>query len=101
MDVYKHEIGQDFKSLPEIYQIESVSAFNFQCPMCERTTHMGRQPGLLDVKLLELMHERGDFGGSYYVELQMAGEPTLHPDLYNIIMFLKYKVGVMVGLSTH
>lgn len=101
METYEHVIGEDYKHLPEVYQIEACSACNLQCPMCERTTHMGRQPGLLAIELLELMHKRGDFGGSSYVELQMAGEPTLHPDLFNIIKFLKDTVGVMVGLSTH
>lgn len=101
MEAYKHVIGEDFKHLPEVYQIEACSACNLQCPMCERTTHMGRQPGLLQLELLSLMQSRGDFGGSYYVELQMAGEPTLHPQLFQIIRYLKDVVGVMVGLSTH
>lgn len=101
MEAYKHVIGEDFKHLPEIYQIEACSACNLQCPMCERTTHMGRQPGLLSIDLLKLMYKRGDFGGSYYVELQMAGEPTLHPELFDIIKYLSDTVRVMVGMSTH
>lgn len=101
METYTHEIGQDFKKLPEIYQIEVCSACNLECPMCLRTTHMGRHPGLVNIELLKLMHTRGDFRGSYYVELQMAGEPTLHRELAPIIDFLKDQVGVMVGLSTH
>lgn len=100
-DTYTHEIGQDFKKLPAIYQIEASSACNLKCPMCLRTTNMVREDQLLKFDLLELMKQRGDFGGSAYVELQMAGEPTLHPKLGEIIHFLKHNVGVMVGLSTH
>lgn len=92
---------QEYKLLPEIYQIEMTNRCNLKCPMCLRTTDMVRDDDVLDPKLLELMHERGDFGGSYYVELQMAGEPTLHPKLADVIAYLKGTVGVMVGLSTH
>src|ERR1700684_1492865 len=101
IDTYTLDTGQSFKSLPEISQIEICSACNLQCPMCLRTTHLGRQPGLVDMKLLRLMKERGDFGGSTYIELQMAGEPTLHPQLDDVISYLMFDVGVLVGLSTH
>jgi len=98
---YIHDIGQDFKHLPEIYQIEACSACNLKCPMCLRTTDVVRPDQLLKLDLLEKMHSRGDFKGSYYVELQMSGEPTLHPQLGELIAYLKNNVGVMVGLSTH
>jgi radical SAM protein with 4Fe4S-binding SPASM domain len=62
---------------------------------------MVRAEDVLDIGLLRRMHARGDFGGSYYVELQMAGEPTLHPGLADIVSLLRDEVGVMVGLSTH
>lgn len=92
---------EPFQRLPEIYQIELTNRCNLQCPMCLRTTNMGRAEDMLDMKLLQLMHERGDFGGSAYVELQMAGEPTMHPQLGEVIRFLHDEVGVMAGLSTH
>lgn len=101
LETYIHKIEKSFKMLPEVYQIEVCSACNLKCPMCLKTTDVERPDGLLDMKLLELMHSRGDFAGSYYVELQMSGEPTLHPQLDRIIRFLKYDVGVLVGLSTH
>lgn len=101
INTYQHSEGQSFKHLPEISNIETCSACNLECPMCLRSTHLGRQPGLVDMKLLKLMKERGDFGGSHYIELQMAGEPTLHPKLFEIVNYLKHEVGVLVGLSTH
>jgi radical SAM protein with 4Fe4S-binding SPASM domain len=100
-ETFTHQIGQDFKKLPAIYQIEASSACNLKCPMCLRTTNMVRPDQLLDIELLKLMHQRGDFQGSAYIELQMAGEPTLHPKLKDIVEFLQQDVGVMVGLSTH
>jgi len=89
------------KKVPAIYQIELSSVCSLQCPGCLRTTALTREAGFLDLKLLHLMHERGDFAGTIYTELQMAGEPTLHPQLSEAIRFLKEDVGLLVGLSTH
>lgn len=100
-ETYVHKTGEEFRRLPEVYQIEITNACNLKCPMCLRSTHMVRPDQLLDIHLLQIMHERGDFQGTQYVELQMAGEPTLHPKLQQAIRFLKEKVGVLVGLSTH
>lgn len=100
-ETFEHNVGQEFKKLPAIYQIEASSACNLKCPMCLRTTDVTRPDQLLNMKLLLLMKERGDFQGSAYIELQMSGEPTLHPHLGEIIAFLKDDIGVLVGLSTH
>ena len=100
-ETFDHQTGAEFKSVPEIYQIELTNACNLKCPMCLRTTDMVRPDQLLKFDLLKKMHQRGDFAGSFYVELQMAGEPTLHPELKEIVEFLKLDVGVMVGCSTH
>jgi radical SAM protein with 4Fe4S-binding SPASM domain len=62
---------------------------------------MDRKPGLLSFDLVGKMFERGDFGGTTFIELQQAGEPTIHPRLGEIIQFLKGTVRLMVGLSTH
>jgi MoaA/NifB/PqqE/SkfB family radical SAM enzyme len=90
-----------FKSLPSIYAIEVTAACDLACPMCLRSQSVNKAPRLLQLELLKKMHDRGDFEGSYYIELQMSGEPTIHPKLAEIIDFLQYRVGVMVGLSTH
>ena len=100
-DSFEHRVGGMFQPLPEVYQIEVTNACNLKCPMCLRTTDMLRKSNLLDLDLLKTMNERGDFDGSYYIELQLAGEPTLHPKLEEIVDYLKTEVGVMVGLSTH
>lgn len=87
--------------LPAIYQIEITDRCNLQCPMCLRTTDMERNDGQLPFEFIQRMHERGEFGNTGYVELQMAGEPTLHRDLRAIINYLRLEAGVRVGLSTH
>ena len=88
-------------TLPEIYQIEATSACNFDCPMCFRS--IGARAGVndyLDVRLIDLMIDRGDFDGSWFVELQMAGEPLLHPHLVEIITKLK-RINLLTGFSTN
>ena len=61
---------------------------------------MSRKPKLLNLDLLNQMHARGEFANTTYIELQMAGEPTLHPALREAIDYL-HEIGLLVGLSTH
>lgn len=61
------------------------------------TTRTGQY---LDLGLLRRMLGRGDFGGSYYIELQFGGEPTLHPQWHAAVEMVK-TAGVLVGLSTN
>lgn len=86
---------------PEIYQIEVTNACNFDCSMCPRKL-MPRKTGdtFLPPEVIYKLIKEGAFAGSYFVELQMAGEPTLHPELSRIIHLVK-ATGVKVGLSTH
>jgi hypothetical protein len=100
VESYVHEEGTAFSALPEIYQIELTNHCNLACPMCLRTTGMVRRPQFLDRGLIQKMLARGDFAGTAYTELQMAGEPTLHPELGGIIDDLK-TYGLLVGASTH
>jgi radical SAM protein with 4Fe4S-binding SPASM domain len=55
---------------------------------------------LIDVNLVKKIVEQGDLRASYFVELQMNGEPLLHPKLSEIIDIVK-SAGVTVGLSTN
>ena len=85
--------------MPEIYQIEVTNACNFTCDFCPRDLPGIRRPDqFIDVELVKLISER-DLGGSYFVEFQLAGEPTLHKDLPEIISLFKGKV--LTGLSTN
>jgi radical SAM protein with 4Fe4S-binding SPASM domain len=100
IESYVHDPGTEFKRLPEIYQIELTNHCNLKCPMCLRTTDMVREAGHVDRGLIQKMIARGDFAGTAFTELQMAGEPTLHPHLGEIISDLK-GAGLLVGSSTH
>ena len=69
--------------------------------MCPRDQEPDvRKRRSLDVEDLRRWIRRGDLGGSYYVELQMAGEPLLYADLPAVVGALK-AAGVAVGLSTN
>jgi radical SAM protein with 4Fe4S-binding SPASM domain len=87
--------------LPEIYQIEVSSVCNFSCIMCPRN-HYNRKDKtpFIDIDLIRKLIREDSFKGSYFVELQMSGEPLLHPDLRAIVDLIK-TTGVKVGLSTN
>lgn len=85
--------------LPEIYQLEITNACNFGCNFCPRDLPGIRRPDVfLDLDLAALIAER-DLGGSYFVEFQLAGEPTLHKHFNQIIPMFRGKV--LTGLSTN
>lgn len=87
--------------LPEIYQIEASSACDHACTMCPRQYyHREDKRKNFDIDLLKTMIKRGDLEGSYFIELQMSGEPLLNPRLVDMIDLLK-REGILVGLSTH
>jgi radical SAM protein with 4Fe4S-binding SPASM domain len=87
--------------LPEIYQIEASSHCDHDCKMCPRKYyHREDKRKMFDIDLLKTMIKRGDLEGSYFIELQMSGEPLLNPDVPIMIELLKSQ-GILVGLSTH
>lgn len=90
----------EFDPLPSIYQVEVTSRCNLSCGLCPR---LGRIKDDRDLNPEDLIRwiDRGDFASSYYVELQMAGEPLLYSSLRRVIGILKDKAGVRVGLSTN
>lgn len=95
-----HQVGKAFKPVPEVYQVELTNACQLSCPMCLRTTTMDREPMFLDLHLIRLMQRRGDFAGSFFVELQFAGEPTLHPEFAKAVAMIR-ACGLLVGTSTN
>jgi radical SAM protein with 4Fe4S-binding SPASM domain len=95
MDVKKNT---NFTNMPEIYQIEVTSACNFNCVMCPRKNYKRDLNKFIDINLVKKII-KNDLDGSYFVELQMIGEPLLHPEIETIIDLLKSKV--QVGLSTN
>ena len=86
--------------LPEIYQIEVSRKCNLSCVMCPRKLFCRKdETEFIDINLIDKLIKEGSLEGSYFIELQMSGEPTLHPQLDKIIN--KLKPFVAVGLSTN
>ena len=87
--------------VPEIYQIEVSSVCNFNCIMCPRKLFKRKdKTKFIELSLIDKLIKEDAFRGSYFVELQMSGEPTLHPQLETIITRIK-ETGCKVGLSTN
>ncbi len=85
---------------PEIYQIEVSRKCNLSCSMCARSFfHREDETEFIDLALIDKLIRERSFENSYFVELQMSGEPTLHPQLDKIIN--KLKPFVALGLSTN
>ena len=93
--------GPFFVKLPEIYQVEASTLCTYSCNACPRQYYNREDTKkLFDVDLLRTMIRRGDLEGSYFIELQMSGEPLLNPNISTMIDLLK-RQGILVGLSTH
>ena len=86
---------------PEIYQIELTNVCNFNCSYCQRQFPEGTRPeGFMELSLIEKMGKYGDFDGSSFTELQMNGEPTIHPE-FGLIVHLMKKYVPFIGMSTN
>jgi len=92
----------EYKLLPEIYQVEATTSCQLECDLCHRDQTVAARGGNkhLDPNELARWIARGDFAGSYFVELQMSGEPLLHPRLEQITKQLK-DAKLLVGMSTN
>ena len=87
--------------LPEVYQIEASANCDHACKACPRQYYNREDKRKnFEIELLKTMIKRGDLEGSYFIELQMSGEPLLNPELPTMIDLLKDE-GMIVGLSTH
>ena len=84
---------------PIVYQIEVTNRCNLSCPKCYRKD-TPQVPRDLTVDDLERIIENGWLDRTSYVELQMAGEPTLNPFLAEIVRRIR-ALGVLVGFSTN
>jgi len=85
-------------SYPLIYQIEISEKCNLQCPACLNPLMKNKQH--MDIELINMIVEKDYLKNTPYVELQMSGEPTLHPNLNEIIDKIK-STGTMVGMSSN
>ena len=95
-------LGSYSFDLPNVYQVELVGGVcNLKCPLCPVTLGKAKRKNpFFDVDTLKVMVERGDFDNTFYTELQMYGEPALHPKMKEAVMILK-DAGIKVGVSTN
>ena len=87
--------------IPEIYQIEIAERCNFSCDFCQTGQWYkgkSKKDAFVDIELVKLIAER-DIAGSYFIELQHRGEPTLNKQMGEIIDILSPHV--FLGLSTN
>lgn len=94
---------QTVPPLPEVYQIEVSATCNYNCIMCPAQFFKRQdETKFLSLDLLEKIISQGDLDASYFVELQLRGEPTLHPDLALIIETIKSSYyNIKIGMSTN
>ena len=88
-------------NIPAISTIELSKACNFNCSYCQRNNDDGsRKSGHMSLDTVQRMIEWGDFDNTFYLELQLDGEPTLNPNFNEIVKLLKDAVPYL-GMSTN
>lgn len=93
----------DYKPVPGIYQIEATNACHLDCPRCPRKEAAAARGGIqfLQREQLQGWIRRGDLAGTWYLELQMSGEPLVHPHIGDLVRILQDEAGVWVGMATN
>jgi radical SAM protein with 4Fe4S-binding SPASM domain len=80
-----------------IYQLELTNRCNWACSFCPtRFAWTDRERGFASIELIDLI----DWSQTKYVELQLSGEPCLHPQVADFVQRIKAK-GVKVGVATN
>lgn len=103
-DVYQRmaQESKEFKEVPDvaprIYQLEPTNVCNLECIMCPRPG-MNRSLGYMNPEVFKTVVER-DLVTPQAIELFGFGESTLHPQLPEMIKFLKDN-GHYVVLATN
>jgi len=88
---------------PEVYQLEVCSACQLHCKMCPREKYTRKDPrNFIEMSVVKKLIAEDSFRGSYFLELQMAGEPLLHPHLLDVVSEIKKAYPKLkLGLSTN
>jgi radical SAM protein with 4Fe4S-binding SPASM domain len=95
---YKFNFFENNKELPDfpIYLIlEPTSICNLRCPFChqaeESFTKNKDMLGMMDLELFKKIIDEAHAEGTKAITLTCRGEPTLHPDINEILMYCKGK----------
>ena len=97
-------VGDDFlaPATTSLY-FELTNKCNFHCTFCPSDSQK-RNLGFMDIELVkQLYEENADKEIAYEVNLHLMGEPTLHPELIEILSFgalKKIKTSLVTNIST-
>src|SRR5512139_2205741 len=80
--------------------IELTNVCDFNCLFCPKS-EMERPYGYMETGLAKrIIDEIGEYGLTEKITFHVMGEPTLHPDFFDILSHAHEK-GVKVGLTTN
>lgn len=80
--------------------IELTNICDFNCVFCPKS-EMKRPPGYMDTSLAKrIINEIRENGVAEKITFHVMGEPTLHPDFFDILSYAREK-GMKVGLTTN
>lgn len=87
-----------FGELPSVFQLEIIGKCNYKCLFCPYNGQ--RDKNIILVDEINEWYNRGDFNETKTIGLHVLGEPTLHPDYFEIINFFVDK-GIKVQDATN
>ena len=88
------------EKVPLQIDLFAVDICNLKCPMCPRQEYIPGK-GYMDIKLIKKILDQGAEYGLYAFNFAGLGEPTLHPDLFEVIRYAKKKGVVDVNMHTN
>ncbi len=92
------KLGTKYDLLPKVFQLEITNVCNYRCPYCPYGRGDFRpEPTYLRLSDIRKWLRRGDFDNTDRLEgLHVMGEPTLHPEFFDIIeLFGDYSIPVL------
>lgn len=84
---------------PAVMDVEPTNLCNLKCTMCPRTKLMTRGLGMMPGELFRGLVDQAA-GRTEYIYLDMMGEPTLHPEICDMISYAE-GAGIRTSLSTN
>jgi len=93
-----YAMATDMNTGPTLLEIEPVNYCNLNCLMCP-VKEMVRKRGFMDLSLFKSIVDQ-TISTAWEYSFGVIGEPTLHPDLINMIEYIKSK-DCKISLNTN
>jgi radical SAM protein with 4Fe4S-binding SPASM domain len=87
------------KGFAPMVHIEPTNACNLQCEMCPRD-QQDRPVGYMEISVYKQLIDELASLGTELIYLHLFGEPTLHPDIFEMIKYAKGKE-IDIAMSTN